>query len=287
MAASYEARAYGIHGGMGGRPGAAALSPRRRGPATLLRLHGGEQGAVRPVRGDRAARRGALAGGGVPGRARAWSGSRGPRARSPSGCGAGRGSESGWRSPSASPGRRCSPRWRAAPPSPTACSSSSPIGRRRSCGRLPVEALWGVGLVTADKLRAHGIRTIGELERRDEGELALFLGAHAARHLHAIAHRPRPAPGAPRAAAPLDRHPVGVRRRRKVRVGPRRAAGHPGRQGHAAGAGGQPCGPHRDASLSLRRLLPRHALADARPPDRGHRRDPGGGAGAARRGQAA
>ena len=58
---------------------------------------------------------------------------------------------------------------------------------------LPVEALWGVGLVTADKLRAHGIDTIGELERRDEGELALFLGAHAARHLHAIAHAATPA----------------------------------------------------------------------------------------------
>jgi DNA polymerase-4 len=66
---------------------------------------------------------------------------------------------------------------------------------------LPVEALWGVGLVTADKLRAHGIDSIGELERRDEGDLALFLGAHAARHLHAIAHRRDP---------------------RKVRRGPRR-----------------------------------------------------------------
>ncbi len=66
---------------------------------------------------------------------------------------------------------------------------------------LPVEALWGVGLITADKLRAHGIDTIGELEGRDEGDLALFLGAHAARHLHAIAHRRDP---------------------RKVRRGPRR-----------------------------------------------------------------
>jgi DNA polymerase IV len=66
---------------------------------------------------------------------------------------------------------------------------------------LPVEALWGVGLITADKLRAHGIDSIGELERRDEGDLALFLGAHAARHLHAIAHRRDP---------------------RKVRRGPRR-----------------------------------------------------------------
>ena len=58
---------------------------------------------------------------------------------------------------------------------------------------LPVEALWGVGDVTAGKLRAHGIATIGELGRRDETELAMFLGGHAARHLRAIArnHDPR------------------------------------------------------------------------------------------------
>ena len=47
-------------------------------------------------------------------------------------------------------------------------------------------------LVTAERLRAHGIATIGELGRRDEAELAMFLGAHAARHLHAIAHNRDP-----------------------------------------------------------------------------------------------
>ena len=57
---------------------------------------------------------------------------------------------------------------------------------------LPIEALWGVGFATAEKLRAHGISTIGELERRDEAELAMFLGGHAARHLHAIANRRDP-----------------------------------------------------------------------------------------------
>jgi DNA polymerase IV len=57
---------------------------------------------------------------------------------------------------------------------------------------LPVEALWGVGFATAEKLRAHGIGTIGQLERRDPAELAMFLGPHAARHLHAIANRRDP-----------------------------------------------------------------------------------------------
>ena len=89
---------------------------------------------------------------------------------------------------------------------------------------LPVEALWGVGLVTADKLRAHGIGTIGELERRDEGELAMFLGAHAARHLHGIANR---------------------RDARRVRRGPRRRS--IGTQ--SAFAGGRKSGSDLDALL--------------------------------------
>jgi len=89
---------------------------------------------------------------------------------------------------------------------------------------LPVEALWGVGISTADKLRAHGIRTVGELERRDEGELALFIGAHAARHLSAIAHRRDP---------------------RKVRHGPRRRS--IGTQ--SAFAGGGKSGSDLDALL--------------------------------------
>jgi DNA polymerase-4 len=57
---------------------------------------------------------------------------------------------------------------------------------------LPVEALWGVGDATAEKLRAHGIATIGELGRRDPADLETFLGRHAARHLHAVAHNRDP-----------------------------------------------------------------------------------------------
>jgi DNA polymerase IV len=57
---------------------------------------------------------------------------------------------------------------------------------------LPVEALWGVGAATAERLRAWGIHTVGELGRRDPDELETFLGRHAARHLHAIAHNRDP-----------------------------------------------------------------------------------------------
>jgi DNA polymerase-4 len=59
---------------------------------------------------------------------------------------------------------------------------------------LPVEALWGVGAVTAEKLHARRLHTIEQLGRVDEGELARFLGGHAARHLHAIAHSHDPRP---------------------------------------------------------------------------------------------
>ena len=55
----------------------------------------------------------------------------------------------------------------------------------------------------------------------------------------------------------------------EVRGGAGRAAGFTGRQGHPTGAGGQSGRPHRHASLSLRRLLPRHALADAAHPTAG------------------
>jgi DNA polymerase-4 len=62
---------------------------------------------------------------------------------------------------------------------------------------LPVEALWGVGEVTAEKLRAHGVRTVGELAGRSREGLSSFLGPAAARHLHAIANNRDPRPVRP------------------------------------------------------------------------------------------
>ena len=59
---------------------------------------------------------------------------------------------------------------------------------------LPVEALWGVGAATSEKLHSRGIHTIEQLGRVDPSELARFLGPHAARHLHAIAHSRDPRP---------------------------------------------------------------------------------------------
>jgi len=57
---------------------------------------------------------------------------------------------------------------------------------------LPVERLWGVGRVTAAKLHARGIRTVGEVARLAEPELVSLLGRASGRQLHALAHNRDP-----------------------------------------------------------------------------------------------
>ena len=62
---------------------------------------------------------------------------------------------------------------------------------------LPVERLWGVGRVTADKLHHRGIRTVGEVARLGEPALVAMLGRATGRHLHALAHNRDPRPVRP------------------------------------------------------------------------------------------
>jgi DNA polymerase-4 len=57
---------------------------------------------------------------------------------------------------------------------------------------LPVERLWGVGPVTAGKLRERQIHTVGHVARIGEAALVAILGGHAGRHLHALAHNHDP-----------------------------------------------------------------------------------------------
>jgi DNA polymerase IV len=76
---------------------------------------------------------------------------------------------------------------------------------------LPVERLWGVGPVTADKLRQRGITTVGEVARLGEPALVSVLGRASGRHLHALAHN-------------RDPRPVQVGRRRRS-IGAQRALG--------------------------------------------------------------
>jgi DNA polymerase-4 len=76
---------------------------------------------------------------------------------------------------------------------------------------LPVESLWGVGPKTADKLRARGITTVREVAVLPQTVLVSMLGQASGRHLHALAHN-------------LDPRPVDVRRRRRS-IGSQRARG--------------------------------------------------------------
>ncbi len=57
---------------------------------------------------------------------------------------------------------------------------------------LPVERLWGVGRVTARRLHAIGLTTVGDVAELDEASLVAILGRSAGRHLHALAHNRDP-----------------------------------------------------------------------------------------------
>jgi DNA polymerase-4 len=76
---------------------------------------------------------------------------------------------------------------------------------------LPVERLWGVGSATSRKLRALGIGTVGEVAELPETVLVSIVGRAAGRHLHALAHN-------------RDPRPVHARRRRRS-IGSQRALG--------------------------------------------------------------
>ena len=57
---------------------------------------------------------------------------------------------------------------------------------------LPVERLWGIGRVTAAKLSSRGLTTVGRVAGVDEALLVAMLGRASGRHLHALAHNRDP-----------------------------------------------------------------------------------------------
>ncbi len=79
---------------------------------------------------------------------------------------------------------------------------------------LPVRRLWGVGAVTADKLHAHGIETVADLAELSESMLAALVGGAMGGRLYALARNIDP-----------RRVSTGVRRRS---VGAQRALGRAG-----------------------------------------------------------
>jgi DNA polymerase-4 len=59
---------------------------------------------------------------------------------------------------------------------------------------LPVERLWGVGKVTAQKLHQLGITRVGQVAQLGEAVLVSILGRAAGRQLHALSHNRDPRP---------------------------------------------------------------------------------------------
>ncbi len=89
-----------------------------------------------------------------------------------------------------------------------------PDGELEFLHPLPVEALWGVGKVTAGKLHARGLLTVGQVAELPETMLIGLVGKASGRHLHALAHNRDP-----------RRVNTGVRRRS---IGGQRAMGRRG-----------------------------------------------------------
>jgi DNA polymerase-4 len=68
----------------------------------------------------------------------------------------------------------------------------SPGGELAFLHPLPVHRLWGVGPVTARKLHARGITTVGEVAQLTEATLVGIVGRATGRQLHALAHNRDP-----------------------------------------------------------------------------------------------
>jgi DNA polymerase-4 len=76
---------------------------------------------------------------------------------------------------------------------------------------LPIHLLWGVGPATAAKLHRIGVETVGDVAGVPEATLTALLGRASGHHLHALAHN-------------RDPRPVHVGRRRRS-IGSQRALG--------------------------------------------------------------
>lgn len=69
-----------------------------------------------------------------------------------------------------------------------------PDGESAFLHPLPVERMWGVGPATAEKLRARGITRVADLVTAGEAALSSILGGHGGRHLYALATGQDPRP---------------------------------------------------------------------------------------------
>jgi len=85
---------------------------------------------------------------------------------------------------------------------------------------LPVRRLWGVGAKTAGKLKEHGVETVAEVAELNEATLSSIVGGAMGRQLYALSHN-------------IDRRRVVTGQRRRS-VGAQRALGRAGNSMSAA-----------------------------------------------------
>jgi DNA polymerase-4 len=85
---------------------------------------------------------------------------------------------------------------------------------------LPVTRLWGVGEVTAEKLRSRGLSQVGDVAMLAEGALIAMLGRASGRHLHALAHNrdPRPVVVGKRRGSIGSQHALGRSRKTAAEI---------------------------------------------------------------------
>ena len=221
LAASYEAKAYGVRDRDGRRqalrlcPHAIVVPPRIDG------VHRGQPRRVRGLRGHDAAGRGPLDRRGVPRRARPATGSPARPSRSPCGCVAHVRERVGLPITVGVARTKFLAKVASGVAKPDGLLVVPPDGELDFLHPLPVERLWGVGAKTAERCTHRGVRTVADVAALSEG--ALVCDARARRRAPAPRARPqpRPAAGRRRQAPRLDRAPSA--RSAADRTAPRRS----------------------------------------------------------------
>ena len=136
---------------------------------------------------------------------------------------------------------------------------------------LPVELMWGVGPVTKARLAEIGVHTIGQLAKMPGWSLERLLGPRGRREADGAGVESRSAGNQDASSGAIGRSPVGARQEacRRARL-PTHAASSCRQDRHPA-AGQIPARSDRDGARSLRRPPLGHALRNARCADFGDR----------------
>ncbi len=239
-----------------------------------VRLHGGEQGGVRGLPGDRPGGGGTLDRRGLSGRPRARSRHRHPsrdRGRaSPAGPRPDRPADHGGSGQHQVPrqGRERRRQARRAPRGPGGRGARLPASAR---GR----AALGRGAGDGSEVARARPRDRGPGGAAGRGGPGLDPGPRGRAPPSRPRQQPGSAPGARPPATTLDGRTARAGPRLAVRAGPRHGPGRPGGPPNAPDADRPPCLPHRDSAPALRRLLASHAVPHDALRDRGDACDPG------------